>query len=158
MPTGYISIIMEATGCSSAEADRIEELMRDDIFHSTLDWQTREELEEAARLAARVLRQVDRSSSADHISASRPLVGRDSRVEITLRLSQSQRATLGAALWTIPETVPGLSGLLAEWVPPGNYYLTLSGSRRAVARAARTAGFSQDEIREALRNCVGPRP
>jgi hypothetical protein len=54
---------MEATGCSAAEADRIEDIMRDDIFHSTLDWQTRPELEEAARLAVLILDQLDRDSA-----------------------------------------------------------------------------------------------
>jgi hypothetical protein len=67
MPGGYTLTIMSATGCSPAEADRIEDIMRGVIFHSTLDWQTREELEEAARLAVMVLQQMDRDS------ASRPL-------------------------------------------------------------------------------------
>ena len=63
MPGLYTTIIMHATGCSPVEADRIEDVMRDDIFHSTLDWQTREELEEAARLAVAVLRQLDQDSA-----------------------------------------------------------------------------------------------
>ena len=32
--------------------------MRNVIFHSTLDWQTREELEDAARLAVEILREL----------------------------------------------------------------------------------------------------
>ncbi len=33
----------------------IEEIMRNDIFHSTLDWQTRTELRRGARQAAELL-------------------------------------------------------------------------------------------------------
>lgn len=53
----YREIIRQATGCAPAEAARIEDVMRNVIFHSTLDWQTREELEDAARLAVEVIRQ-----------------------------------------------------------------------------------------------------
>jgi hypothetical protein len=62
----YREIIMSATGCSREEAMKIEDIMRDVIFHSTLDWLTREEFEEGARLAQAVLREmrrVGRSSS-----------------------------------------------------------------------------------------------
>ncbi len=52
----YRDIIRQATGCADAEAAEIEDLMRNVIFHSTLDWQTREELEEAARLGLEILR------------------------------------------------------------------------------------------------------
>ncbi len=156
MPTGYTSVIMEATGCSPVEADRIEDVMRNDIFNSTLDWQSREELEEAARLALAVLQQMDRDSAADRVSSSPAAVRRDGRVEITFRLTQSQCIALGTTLWTITESVPGLRGCRVEWVLPSNYYLTLSGSRRAVTRAARMAGLAQDEIREAVRDCLTP--
>ena len=53
----YREIIMQATGCTAAQAAGIEDVMRNAIFHSTLDWQTREELEDAARLAVEVIRQ-----------------------------------------------------------------------------------------------------
>lgn len=53
----YREIIRQATGCTPAEAAKIEDVMRNVIFHSTLDWQTREELEDAARLAVEVIRQ-----------------------------------------------------------------------------------------------------
>jgi hypothetical protein len=53
----YRETIKRATGCAEAEAAQIEDIMRNVIFHSTLDWQTREELEEAARLAVEVIRQ-----------------------------------------------------------------------------------------------------
>jgi hypothetical protein len=46
--SGYSKIIMETLGCAEGRAAQIETIMREDIFHSTLDWQSREELEEAA--------------------------------------------------------------------------------------------------------------
>jgi hypothetical protein len=61
MSTGYDKIIIEATGCSASEAEGIEEIMRNLIFHSTLDWQTRLALEQAARLAHALLRQMRQS-------------------------------------------------------------------------------------------------
>jgi hypothetical protein len=53
----YLEIIRQATGCTAAQAAEIENVMRNVIFHSTLDWQTKEELEDAARLAVEVIRQ-----------------------------------------------------------------------------------------------------
>ena len=47
----YDEMIVSATGCDRDEVREITEIMRDDIFHSTLDWQTREQLQEAAVLA-----------------------------------------------------------------------------------------------------------
>lgn len=56
MPSFYQEIIMGAVpGCTPERAVAIEEVMRQDIFHSTLDWQTREQLEEAAREAEVIL-------------------------------------------------------------------------------------------------------
>jgi hypothetical protein len=52
----YKEIIRRATGCPSCDVDRIEDFMRGVIWKSTLDWQTAEELTEAARLAYCVLR------------------------------------------------------------------------------------------------------
>lgn len=48
----YAAIITEATGITDARdlAD-IEDSMRHDIFHSTLDWQTRAQLKRGAREA-----------------------------------------------------------------------------------------------------------
>jgi hypothetical protein len=52
----YSDIIKQATGCDEADAKRIEEFMRDVIFRSTLDWQTTDQLTEAARLAQQALK------------------------------------------------------------------------------------------------------
>jgi hypothetical protein len=45
----YKELIIEATNCTEAEAWEIEDVMRNDIFHSTLDWQTKGQLKKAAR-------------------------------------------------------------------------------------------------------------
>jgi hypothetical protein len=44
-------MICRVTGVSPRIAPTIERLMREDIFHSTLDWQTTEQLEDGAREA-----------------------------------------------------------------------------------------------------------
>ena len=48
-------LIQRATGAPAADLALIENIMRDDIFHSTLDWQTREQLTGAARQAFTLL-------------------------------------------------------------------------------------------------------
>lgn len=51
----YQGLIMEATGVSKRDADYVEDIMREDIFHSTLDWQSRAQLVVGAREAAEML-------------------------------------------------------------------------------------------------------
>lgn len=47
---GYHRIIAEAIGVQpTAILEEVEDIMRHSIFHSTLDWQTREQLHTAAR-------------------------------------------------------------------------------------------------------------
>lgn len=58
-------LIQEATKCNDSQVEMIEDIMRDDVFKSTLDWQTREELSEAARLAYLLLKR-DNSYSFDY--------------------------------------------------------------------------------------------
>ena len=54
--TGYQALIQEATGVLDLEhLERIEDIMRNVIFHSTLDWQSRAQLEKAAREAMQIL-------------------------------------------------------------------------------------------------------
>lgn len=48
-------LIQSATGTAEADWALIENIMRDEIFHSTLDWQTEAQLKQAARQAARRL-------------------------------------------------------------------------------------------------------
>ena len=54
--TGYQVLIQEATGVTDLDhIERIEDTMRNVIFHSTLDWQTREQLEQGAREALQII-------------------------------------------------------------------------------------------------------
>jgi len=52
----YRDLIREAIDCSDAEAAQVEDIMRNVIFKSTLDWQTRKEFIDAAVLAKEILR------------------------------------------------------------------------------------------------------
>lgn len=45
----YQNLIIKATKCSAEDAEEIEEYMRDIYFHSTLDWQTKAQLNKGAR-------------------------------------------------------------------------------------------------------------
>jgi len=51
----YQELIVKATGANKADAGYIEDIMRNDIFHSTLDWQSRAQLMRAAKDAAGLL-------------------------------------------------------------------------------------------------------
>lgn len=51
----YAAVIIEATGCAREDVRKIEGIMRDEIFHSTLDWQTRDQLSHGARQAYALL-------------------------------------------------------------------------------------------------------
>jgi len=51
----YLQVIIEATAVSGKDAEYIEDIMRNDIFHSTLDWQSRAQLVRAAKEAAGLL-------------------------------------------------------------------------------------------------------
>lgn len=53
--SSYKTMIIEDSGCSPADAGMIEHIMREDIFHSTLDWQSRAQLRRAAREALQLL-------------------------------------------------------------------------------------------------------
>jgi len=53
--TLYQDLIIEATGSNKQDAGHIEDIMRNDIFHSTLDWQTRGQLVRAAKEAVGLL-------------------------------------------------------------------------------------------------------
>jgi hypothetical protein len=52
----YPESIMEIVSCSLEEAKSIEKIMRNTIFHSTLDWQTRSQFEQGAWEAFEVAR------------------------------------------------------------------------------------------------------
>jgi len=52
----YGEMIQKATGCNAAEAKEAEDIMRNDLFHSTLDWQPKALFDKAASLAVKILR------------------------------------------------------------------------------------------------------
>jgi hypothetical protein len=51
----YQDLIVKATGAHKTDAKYIEDIMRNDIFHSTLDWQSRAQLMRAAKQAMELL-------------------------------------------------------------------------------------------------------
>lgn len=53
--SSYREMIIKDTNCNLDNAAMIEHIMREDIFHSTLDWQTRAQLRRAALKAAKML-------------------------------------------------------------------------------------------------------
>jgi len=52
----YQQVIVDATAASGKESEYIEDIMRNDIFHSTLDWQSRAQLARGARAAMKMLK------------------------------------------------------------------------------------------------------
>jgi hypothetical protein len=63
-------MIIEDTGCNLEDASIIEHIMRDDIFASTLDWQTRDQLRHAAREAFAILEE-DRPLYVEYFARTR---------------------------------------------------------------------------------------
>jgi len=70
MSAYYDDMIVQDTGCSPADAVMIEYIMREEIFHSTLDWQTRAQFRQAARKAARLL-EADRATYEEYFRLTR---------------------------------------------------------------------------------------
>jgi len=52
----YQNLIIKATGVDAKDAGYVEDIMREDIFHSTLDWQSRAQFVRAAREAVEMLK------------------------------------------------------------------------------------------------------
>lgn len=52
----YLRLIIEATGVGMRDAGYVEGIMREDIFHSTLDWQSQAQLVRGAREAVELLK------------------------------------------------------------------------------------------------------
>jgi hypothetical protein len=55
--SAYEGAIVEDTRCKRADAAMIEDIMRNEVFHSTLDWQTPAQFRQGARRAAKILEQ-----------------------------------------------------------------------------------------------------
>ena len=60
----YSDVIKQVTNCEDDEVDQVEDLMRNVIFKSTLDWQTREEFENGARIAYLVLQSLEAETAS----------------------------------------------------------------------------------------------
>lgn len=68
--TGYTQDIVEVLNCTEEDAVMIEYIIREEIFHSTLDWQTEAEFNRAARKAAKMLAS-DRQTYEELFTATR---------------------------------------------------------------------------------------
>ena len=55
--SAYSKDIVEILGCAPHDAEMIEDIMRNEIFHSTLDWQTAAEFSSGAKRAWRLLQE-----------------------------------------------------------------------------------------------------
>jgi hypothetical protein len=65
-PTAYSDMIAEATEAHRMELPIIERIMRQVIFHSTLDWQTREQFDAGAIEAYEEYKVSERFYNAEH--------------------------------------------------------------------------------------------
>lgn len=83
----YERLIQQATGAPVADLARMEDIMREEIFHSTLDWQTREQFVAAAREAHRLLNE-DRTLR-DLDLACRLAMSRKMRAEAVLETADT---------------------------------------------------------------------
>lgn len=52
----YQALIIKTTGVSEKDARYVEDIMREDIFHSTLDWQSRAQFLRGAQEAVEMLK------------------------------------------------------------------------------------------------------
>ena len=57
MASAYLDFIKKVTTCTDDEAVVIEDIMRHDIFHSTLDWQTEKQLKKAAKMGYEIMKE-----------------------------------------------------------------------------------------------------
>ena len=74
---GYYALeIVKIIGCSESEAVVVEEIMRNDIFHSTLDWLAAEQYRAGALEAYEALKEMRRSRTLPE-SYRRLLSGKD---------------------------------------------------------------------------------
>jgi hypothetical protein len=53
----YQSRIIEYSGCDTKDAPAVEDIMRHEVFHSTLDWQTTAQFMRGARQAYTIFKE-----------------------------------------------------------------------------------------------------
>lgn len=63
----YQQMIVEATKCDPAIAEELEEIMRNDIFHSTLDWMSRRQFNKGAREAHELYLYINSDEGKEYI-------------------------------------------------------------------------------------------
>ncbi len=80
-------LIQDATGAPAKDLAQIESVMREEIFHSTLDWQNREQLADAARQAFARLNEDRELYELDH--SCRSAMFQKIRAESALRENQT---------------------------------------------------------------------
>ena len=68
--TFYRKAIIEATGCDESIVGAIEDIMRNIIFHSTLDWQPAEVFDKGAREAFELYNSLDEESKRFYLQYS----------------------------------------------------------------------------------------
>lgn len=66
----YQRDIMEQLGCSAEDAAMVEDIMRNHVFHSTLDWQSEKQFQNGAREAWKIL-EADRELFEDYYRKGR---------------------------------------------------------------------------------------
>lgn len=71
----YTEMIIADTKCAPDEAKEIESIMRDDIFHSTLDWQTRAQFRRGAKQAYEVFIEVRKLEAAGYRNLNKNELG-----------------------------------------------------------------------------------
>lgn len=66
----YADMIIQDTGCNPGDAAAIESIMRDFVFHSALDWQSRAEFR-AGALQASAMLEADRPMFEERLRMAR---------------------------------------------------------------------------------------
>lgn len=96
-PDSIHRLIQDATKAPAKDLAQIENIMRDEIFHSTLDWQAREQLADAARQAFARLNEDRELYGLDH--ACRMAMFHKMRADAALREhdTPANRAVLAEA-------------------------------------------------------------
>lgn len=73
-------MIIEATGCPPEEASKVEMVLREDVFHSTLDWQSAAAFCRGARKAWRLLND-NRADYEEYFRQARASLGLEAPAE-----------------------------------------------------------------------------
>jgi hypothetical protein len=108
---GYQSMIQEATGAPSHHLGLLENILRQEVFHSTLDWQTRAEFDRGAKRAYALYRRDSafydahfalraatfQLMQADTLLADAQTSGSAAEITAATSRAESARAALAAA-------------------------------------------------------------